>query len=184
MERVTSRVKPIRAAVGLSLLAVVVVACGTPQTATTLVTLGLKAQLAGDLTTAEDNYVQAIKLDTNNAVAHYDLGTIYDRNGKTSLAVGEYTAALVIDPTFTDALFNLAVDTAATNASSAKVLYLKVVSAQPSFAAAWLNLGFILQAEGDTSAARTDWSKAVVLDPSLATRVPSARTPAAATPEP
>jgi Tfp pilus assembly protein PilF len=184
MERVTSRVKPIRAAVGLSLLAIIVVACGTPQTATTLVTLGLKAQLAGDLTTAEDNYVQAIKLDTNNAVAHYDLGTIYDRNGKTSLAVGEYTAALVIDPTFTDALFNLAVDTAAADPTNAKVLYLKVVSAQPSFAAAWLNLGFILQAEGDTSAARTDWSKAVVLDPSLATRVPSARTPAAATPEP
>jgi Tfp pilus assembly protein PilF len=184
MERVTSRMKSIRTGVGLGVVAIVLAACGTPQTASTLVALGLKAQLAGDLTTAEDNYVQAIKLDTNNMVAHYDLGTIYDHNGKTSLAVGEYTAALVIDPTFPDALFNLAVDTAATDPSSAKTLYLKVVAAQPSFAAAWLNLGFILQTEGDASAARADWSKAVVLDPTLATRIPSAPKTAAATPKP
>ncbi len=182
MEPMTNRVATIRAAVGLSVLAIALAACGTPQTATTLVTLGLKAQLAGDLTTAEDNYLQAIKLDTNNSVAHYDLGTIYDRHGDTSLAVGEYTSALVIDPTFTDALFNLAVDTAAANPTGAKALYLKVVSAQPSYAAAWLNLGFILQAEGDTSEARVDWSKAVVLEPSLATRLPSGSTPA--TPKP
>ena len=184
MERTTLRMKPIRAAGGAGLVAIVIAACGTPQTATTLVTLGLKAQLSGDLTTAEDNYQQAIKLDANNMVAHYDLGTIYDRHGKTSLAAGEYTAALVIDPTFTDALFNLAVDTAAGDPSSAKALYLKVVSTQPSFAAAWLNLGFILQAEGDASQARLDWSKAVVLDPSLASRIPSAKTTATATPKP
>ncbi len=176
MEPMTRSIGTIRAAAVLLLLTIALAACGTPQTATTLVTLGLKAQLAGDLTTAEDNYRQAIKLDTNNSVAHYDLGTIYDRHNNTSLAVGEYTAALVIDPTFTDALFNLAVDTAAADPSGAKALYLKVVSAQPSYAAAWLNLGFILQAEGDTSEARVDWSRAVVLDPSLATRIPSAST--------
>ncbi len=178
----SGRVQSIRAGVGLGLLAVVLAACGTPQSATTLVALGLKAQLSGDLTTAEDNYQQAIKLDANNMVAHYDLGTIYDRHGNTSLAVGEYTAALTIDPTFTDALFNLAVDTAATDPASAKTLYLKVVAGQPSFAAAWLNLGFILEDEGDASAAHADWSKAVVLDPSLATRIP--RTPTTATPKP
>ncbi|HUZ69472.1 MAG TPA: tetratricopeptide repeat protein [Candidatus Saccharimonadales bacterium] len=162
------------AAVGLGLLSIVLAACGTPQTATALVALGLEAQLAGDLTAAEANYQQAIKVDANSMVAHYDLGTIYDRHDKTSLAVGEYAAALVIDPTFTDALFNLAVDTATTDPSDAKTLYLKVVSAQPSFAAAWLNLGFILQAEGNTTAAHADWSKAVVLDPSFATRIPRA----------
>jgi tetratricopeptide (TPR) repeat protein len=169
---------------GLSLLTIVLTACGSPQTATGLVALGLKAQLAGDLTTAQDNYQQAIKLDANSTVAHYDLGTIYDRQGNTSLAAGEYTAALVIDPTFTDALFNLAVDTAATDPSTAQALYLKVVSGQPSFAAAWLNLGFLLQADGDPSAARADWSRAVVLEPSLATRIPRAPTSAAATPKP
>ena len=154
-------------------MTIVLAACGSPPTATALVALGLKAQLAGDLTTAQNNYQQAIKLDANSAVAHYDLGTVYDRHGTASLAVGEYTAAVVIDPTFTDALFNLAVDTAATNAPSAKELYLKVVSQQPAFAAAWLNLGFILETEGNAIGARADWSKAVVLDPSLAKRIPS-----------
>jgi Tfp pilus assembly protein PilF len=176
--------KPAVGGTALCLLSAVLAACGTPQTATTLVARGLKAQLSGDLTTAEDNYQQAIELDANNMVAHYDLGTIYDRHGETSLAVEQYTAALVIDPTFTDASYNLAVDTAATNPSSAKDLYLKVVSEQPSFAAAWLNLGFILEAEGDTSGAHADWSKAVVLDPSLATRIPRAPTTAVATPKP
>lgn len=175
--------KAIRAALALGLLTVVLAACGSPQTAASLVALGLKAQLAGDLTTAEDNYQQAIKLDTYSMVAHYDLGTVYDRHGNTSQAVGEYTAALVIDPTFTDALFNLAVDTAATDPSGAKELYLKVVSGQPNFAAAWLNLGFILQADGDVTAARVDWSKAAVLEPSLATRIPRAPTNVAATPK-
>jgi hypothetical protein len=57
------------------------------------------------------------------------------------------------------------------------------VSGQPSFAAAWLNLGFILQAEGDMSQARADWSKAVVLDPTLATRIPRVPTAPIATPK-
>jgi tetratricopeptide (TPR) repeat protein len=174
----------IRAALGIGMLAVVLAACGTPQSAATLVSLGLKAQLSGDLTTAEDNYQQAIKLDANNVLAHYDLGTVDDRNGKTSLAVGEYTAALVIDPTFSDALFNLAVDTTAADPLSAKALYMKVVSQTPTFAAAWLNLGFILQSEGNATQARADWTKAVALEPSFATRVPSATPPAAATPKP
>jgi Tfp pilus assembly protein PilF len=162
----------IRAGLGVALMTIVLAACGTPPTATTLVALGLKAQLAGDLTTAQNNYQQAIKLDANSAVAHYDLGTVYDRHGAASLAVGEYTAAVVIDPTFTDALYNLAVDTAATKPSSAQALYLKVVAEQPTFAAAWLNLGFILETEGNVIGARADWSRSVVLDPSLANRIP------------
>jgi Flp pilus assembly protein TadD len=173
--------KASRVALTLSSLAIVLAACGAPPTAATLVTLGLKAQLSGDLAKAEDNYLQAIKLDANNAVAHYDLGTVYDRHANQSQAVTEYTAALVIDPTFTDAMFNLAVDTAATDPSSAKELYLKVVTGQPGYAAAWLNLGFILMGEGNTSGARADWTKAIALDASLAARIPSTPTPTART---
>jgi tetratricopeptide (TPR) repeat protein len=84
-------------------------ACGTPQTpaqtATNLVTQGLKAQLAGDLATAAHDYQQAIQTDANNTVSHYDLGTIYDQQGNVAKAVGEYQATLVINPTFTDAVF-------------------------------------------------------------------------------
>ena len=157
-------------------------ACGSAPTAASLVSQGLKAQLAGDASTAENTYQQAIKLDPNNAVAHYDLGTVYDRQGRTSRAVEEYTTALVIEPAFTDALFNLAVDTAASNPSSAEELYRKVLALQPRFAAAWLNVGFILVDEGKTAAARSDWAKAASLDESLASRIPAASPSPAAQP--
>jgi tetratricopeptide (TPR) repeat protein len=152
-------------------------ACGTPQTpaqtATNLVTQGLKAQLAGDLATAAHDYQQAIQTDANNTVSHYDLGTIYDQQGNVAKAVGEYQATLVINPTFTDAVFNLAVDTAKSDPSTAEQLYFKVIAQQPTFAAAWLNLGFILQGQGQTAQARADWAKAIALDSSLASRIPS-----------
>ena len=173
-------------AVVLATVVVAVAACGsqtTPaQTATTLVTQGLKAQLSGDLATAASDYQQAIHLDGSNMVAHYDLGTVYDQQRSASQAVTEYQAALVIDPTFPDALFNLAVDTAGANPQSAAVLYSKVVSLQPTFAAAWLNLGFALMTEGQTAQAQADWAKAVALEPALASRLP--KTTASPVPSP
>lgn len=162
-----------------SMLAAALAACGAPRTTTSLVSQGLKAQLAGDDSTAESQYLQALNVDPNNAVAHYDLGTVYDSQGNKSKAVEEYLAAAVINPSFADALFNLAVDTARSDPSSAAELYLKVLTLRPSFAAAWLNMGFILEGEGNAAAAKTDWAKAVLLDPSLASRIPSAQpTPA------
>jgi protein O-GlcNAc transferase len=162
-------------------------ACGaqsTPaQTATTLVTQGLKAQLSGDLATAASDYQQAIHLDGSNMVAHYDLGTVYDQQQSTSQAVSQYEAALVIAPTFPDALFNLAVDTAGANPQSAAVLYSKVVSLQPTFAAAWLNLGFALMTQGQTADAQADWAKAIALDPALASRLPKATPSPSPTPK-
>lgn len=160
------------AALVLALAVITLGACGTPPSATSLVSQGLKAQLAGDASTAESTYQQAIKLDPNNTVAHYDLGTVYDHQGNTTQAVAQYTATLVIDPTFTDALFNLAVDTARAQPARAELLYLKVLTLQPGFAAAWLNVGFILQGQGKVALAKADWAKAVSLDPSLAARIP------------
>ena len=96
-----------------------VAACGSPPTATSLVAQGLRAQISGNVSTAEDEYQQAIKLDENNVIAHYDLGTVYDKQGNTTQASAEYRAALVVDPTFSDALFNLAVDTAGSDPAGA-----------------------------------------------------------------
>jgi tetratricopeptide (TPR) repeat protein len=165
----------------VSVLALGLASCGSPPTAASLVSQGLQAQLAGDNTTAESTYQQAIKLDPNNAVAHYDLGTVYDRQGDKSQAISQYTATLVIEPTFTDALFNLADDTASSDPTSAANLYLRVLALQPSFAAAWLNLGFILEGEGNAADAKADWAKAVALDASLASHIPAA-SPGVATP--
>jgi hypothetical protein len=139
--------------------------------AATLVTQGLQAQLPGDLATAENDYRQAVQLDQRNKFAHYYLGTIYDQQGNHAQAVQEYQTTLVIDPNFIAGLFNLAVDTASSDPPSAEQLYRRVVSLQPSWASAWLNLGFVLQSEGKGDEARVDWAKAVSLDPSLASRI-------------
>jgi len=161
-------------AFALSSILIGIAACGTtPQTATSLVAQGLTAQLSGNVSTAENAYQQAIKLDRNNAIAHYDLGTVYDKQGNTALAVEEYRASLLINPNFADALFNLAVDTTSSAPAGAAQFYLRVLTLQPSFAAAWLNVGFILQSEGKVSEARQDWAKAVAIDASLAPRVPT-----------
>jgi tetratricopeptide (TPR) repeat protein len=161
------------AALALLPLAVALAACGSSPTAAGLVSQGLRAQLSGDVSSAASEYQQAIKLDQYNTLAHYDLGTVYDRQGNTAAAVGEYRSTLLIDPSFTDALFNLAVDTAGSDPLGAEQLYLRVIQLQPNFAAAWLNVGFILQGQGKADEARTDWAKAVALDRTLATRVPA-----------
>jgi tetratricopeptide (TPR) repeat protein len=153
-------------------------ACGSPsspaQSASNLVTQGLKAELSGDLTTASHDYQQAITLDANSDIAHFDLGTVYDEQRNRAKAVTEYQTALVIAPNFADALFNLAVDTAGSDTPGAAQLYSKVVTLQPTFAAAWLNLGFAMLSEGNTNAAKADWAKAVSLDATLASRIPKA----------
>jgi tetratricopeptide (TPR) repeat protein len=177
------------AALALGPVLVGVAACGSShstsaQAAATLVTQGLKAQLSGDLATAASDYQQAIHLDGSNMVAHYDLGTVYDQQRSSAQAITEYQAALVIDPTFPDALFNLAVDTAGTNPQSASVLYSRVVSLQPNYAAAWLNLGFALMTQGDGVQAKADWAKAIALDPTLASRLPKTTPTPATTPSP
>jgi Tfp pilus assembly protein PilF len=174
-----------RSVLAISTFAVLLVACGAPGaskvSATSLITQGLKAQLSGDASTAKSDYLQAIHLSPNNDIAHFDLGTVYDQQRSTVLAEEEYQLALVIAPNFTNALFNLAVDTAGSNPPSAELLYTKVVTLQPKFAAAWLNLGFAVLAEGKTIAAQTDWAKAILLDPSLASRLPKTTpTPSAA----
>ena len=173
MERMNDSAGRAFMALALASLAAVMAACGAPQTSPNLVAIGLKAQLSGDLATAESSYQLAIKADANSDVAHYDLGTVYDKQGDTAQAVAEYRAALVIEPTFIDALFNLAVDTTPSDPAGAQQLYLRVITLQPTFAAAWLNVGFILQGEGSVSEAEADWAHAVSLDASLASRIPT-----------
>jgi tetratricopeptide (TPR) repeat protein len=159
---------------------------GTPaQQAAALVTKGLEAQLAGDLATAQSDYQQATQLDHTNKFAYYDLGTVYDKQGNKAQAILDYQTVFQIDPNFVDALFNLGVDTTASDPVSAEQLYLKVVRLQPTFAAAWLNLGFILQSTGNLNQAKADWAKAVSLDPSLRSRIPTpSPSPTATSPTP
>lgn len=142
------------------------------RTSSDLVSAGIAAQKAGNLATALHEYAAALQIDPADSPAYFDLGTVYDAQGRHAQAEAEYRAAVAVNPTFVFALFNLAVDTAPSDPQGAEALYRKVVTLQPSWAGAWLNLGFVLQSEGRSADARAAWAMAVSIDPSLGTRVP------------
>jgi tetratricopeptide (TPR) repeat protein len=151
-------------------------ACGgmPAQQATDLVSQGLKAQLYGDLATAASDYKKAIQLDSGDKFAHYDLGTVYGQPGNKALGEQEYDTVQTIDPNLADAIYNLAVNSANSNLPFAEQLYRQVIALQPGWAAAWSRLR--AAERGERGEAKVDWAKAVSLDPTLASRIP---TPAA-----
>lgn len=179
---VSSRMNRVRFALlfVLTVVGVMVGACGSTASsspsgnAADLLKQGLQAQLAGNLSTAESDYKKVIQLDSRNKWAHYNLGTVYDQQGMKSQAISEYQTTLSIDQNFTNAIFNLAVDTATADPPGAEALYRRVIAIDPQRATAWLNLGFVLLAEGKSDEARANWDKAIAIDPSLTSRIPAA----------
>ena len=135
---------------------------------------GAEAQTNGQAGIAEEAYLQAIELDPSNKIAQYNLGVLEEDKGPGNRAEEYYRNALEIDPNFVPALFNLAVRRdVAGHPQEAADLYRKVIELDPAMAKAHLNLGFVLvrklnqRAEG-----QSELLKAIVLDESLAKRVP------------
>ena len=54
-----------------------------------------------------ESYKQAIRIDPDNAAAHYCLGVAYVLSGKYKKAIKSYKQAIRIDPDDADAHFNL-----------------------------------------------------------------------------
>ena len=164
----------------LTLLLLVTAACGsgTPaateaQRANDLVNAGLKAQAAGRMTEAADDYHKALALDPRNKVAYYDLGVIDQAAGQNTIAELEYRMAIQYDPKFTDAIYNLAVLRTQAAPAEAISLYRQVITFQSTYAAAHLNLGFLLIAAGQKVEGKAELDRAVALNPSLESRIPT-----------
>jgi tetratricopeptide (TPR) repeat protein len=99
-----------------------------------------------------------------------------------------YRAALQLDPTFVTALFNLAILRTGPSPFEAEELYRQVIGLEPKDATAYLNLGFLLRSQGSVTEGNNDLKTAVLLDPSLASRIPpgtlATPKPAASSPRP
>jgi tetratricopeptide (TPR) repeat protein len=158
-------------------------ACGSE--ADDLLTRALAAHAEGDLDTAERLYGEVLDDEPKNVFAHYNIGLIHQTRGKKDAAVVAYGKALEADPNFVPALFNLAVVRSETAPGEAIELYRGVISLQPDYAAAHLNLGFLLKANGKAPEGEKELKKAVELDPTLSSRIPASPRPAGpATPAP
>lgn len=149
-------------------------ACGTSKAnapTTDPLTAGLKAQLEGRTADAVKDYQAVLQKDPHNKYAYYNLGLIDQLAGRNDSAELNYRTALANDANFTPALYNLAILRTAPAPQEAVDLYRHVITLTPGYAAAHLNLGFLLFSLKQQSEGKAELDKAVALDPSMGPRV-------------
>jgi len=164
---------------------VMVAACGsskkTGTTTTTtpadkLIQSGITAESHGDKASALADYQAALKADPLSNIAYYDLGVIYQQDNDAADARANYQKALLIDPTYKSALFNLAILDTPTDPTTAVSLYDQLLTINPNDTNVLFNLGLLLRNTGQAAQGNADLAKAIRLDPSLASRIPTTTT--------
>jgi len=123
----------------------------------------LKALLAANRNAAYQllrlRYIEQIKNNPADPVAHYSLGVVYSKMGKLLESIASYKEAVALKPDFRDALFNLASTTEATGQfKEAAVFYermltLPVPPSDPLSEIALTHLAQIYQKLGDSEKA-------------------------------
>lgn len=131
-------------------------------------------QRAGKLADAQAEFLKIVADDPVNYYAYYDLGLIYQETNHDSVATIDYEKALLIDPKFQPALYNLASLETTSDPSAAISLYQQLQALRPSNGAAVaFNLGLLYLGLGKSSAGVAQLKYAIGLEPSLASRVPT-----------
>ncbi len=168
-------------------MAVVAVACGlvlascggsgsSAPSVNPKLTQGIHAEESGNNALAVSDFLAVVKADPTDDVAWYDLGVIAHQAGQDPQAVKDYQAALAKHPKYFPALYNLAILETGSDPAGAAALYRRAIAVEPGNGAAHLNLGFLLRSLGQTAAGTDEITKAVSLDPALASRVPASTT--------
>jgi len=147
------------------------------QQANQLINEGLKAQSNGHLDQAITDFKAAIVKNPANQYAYYDLGVIYERLNDTTNAINYYQKALLADPTYLPAMFNLAIVETPGDPTQAINLYSQILKVKPNDPNTLFNLGLLLIAQGQAAQGHADLKQAIALDPALASRAPKGITP-------
>ncbi|VDM99416.1 unnamed protein product [Onchocerca ochengi] len=89
-----------------------------------------------------DLYESGLQVCPNNAKIHYNIAKIMADNGDINRATVNYINALRLNPTYENAMNNLAnIYLKYDRNIEAEQLLRKAIKIRPSFAAAWMNLG-------------------------------------------
>lgn len=96
-----------RHAEGVELLEAV--AAAAPELSAPRIDLGIAYHRADDLDAAEQNLLQAVRLNPDHPIAHNELGIVYRKTGRFPEARQSYEAALAIYPGYHFARRNLGV---------------------------------------------------------------------------
>jgi protein O-mannosyl-transferase len=163
----------------------IIVACGVPELVkqwryrkiglTTLATVFLTILMA--MTWKQVGYWEngitlfehALKVTSNNHVAHNNLGLALDKQGHTAEAIEHYLQALRIKPDLEEAHNNLglALDKQGHTAEAIEH-YLQALRIKPDYAKAHNNLGLALDKQGHTAEAIEHYSQALRIKPDFA----------------
>jgi tetratricopeptide (TPR) repeat protein len=147
-------------------------ACGssTPS-AKSILKAGILEQRKGNYSVAEKDYAKVIAMEPKNAYAIFDLGDAEQFRKNYRYAIIHYKAALAINPKLVPALYNWAILVTKANPAEAASLYNRAIAADPGYAQAHFNLGYIMLAQGNESGALAQLKLATLMDPALAKRL-------------
>ena len=122
-------------------------------------------QFMDDLEGALQDYEEAIRINSSDAVLYNNQGNLHDKLLNPQEAIISYNKALSLDSTYTNAFFNRAI--AFYNIRSyenAKEDFQKVVQLDDEDSEAWVGLGLSLYKLGDKDQACISFQKAQKLD--------------------
>jgi tetratricopeptide (TPR) repeat protein len=125
-----------------------------------------EAELAGDHATAESLYTTAMRADTADPVLPFNLGNVFQAEGRATEAKVAWQIAVARDPAFAEAWYNLALaaeDDKQTDLAIAQ--YRRAVQAQPDYSDAQFNLALLLTHLDRCSEALAAWERFLELEP-------------------
>jgi len=125
-----------------------------------------RAEEGEDHATAESLYATALRADANDPVIPFNLGNVFDAQGRAAEAKIAWQIAVARDPAFAEAWYNLALaaeDEAHMDLAVAE--YRRAVQAQPDYADAQFNLALLLTRLGRYAEALTAWERFLELAP-------------------
>ena len=127
-----------------------------------------------DLAIAE--YQRARRLAPRNPAPLFDLGDVAQFRGETALAHDYYVQCLTLQPTYINALYNLAILETTTHPLTAIALYTRATvepvtnGNRTLVAESFFNRGYLLVKRGEKSRGAADIARAITLDPALRVR--------------
>jgi len=128
-----------------------------------------QAEEQGDLGTAESLYTTAMRADAADPVLPFNLGNVFQAQGRPTEAKIAWQIAVARDPAFAEAWYNLALaaeDEQQTDLAVAA--YRRAVQAQPDYADAQFNLALLLTQLDRCNEALGAWQRVLELEPSSA----------------
>ena len=125
-----------------------------------------EAEERNDHTTAETLYATALRADSSDPVIPFNLGNVFDAQGRAADAKIAWQIAVARDPAFAEAWYNLAIAAEDEGHDDLAIAeYRRAMQAQPDYADAQFNLGLLLTKLDRFGDALPVWERYLELDP-------------------